>query len=249
MQHRLKPCGIQRRSVGHRAARRGEAGPRLPRLTPPAAGRATTSLSVLGVRVRRACPLIGLSSGLPCLINQTRSILARLGGAVEVSHGGWTRQVAIGDRPGQDPGSYVRSAMPAPAGNTGGTSWPPESGTLNVMGAACTNPGQAAQARRTMAITTSARRDSASYMFVSCARRFGPMASRNMDGGNNHVRPRRRPRHKFGKVGRKSRPAARSVAPLSFWSRRWNYGPAPSIPFGSRPFPSPQSPPISRTGK
>jgi hypothetical protein len=43
------------------------------------------------------------------------------------------------------------------------------------------------------------------------------MASRKMDGGNNHVRPRRRPRHKFGKVGRlKSRPAARSVAPLSF---------------------------------
>ena len=53
MQHRLKPCGIQRRSVGHRAARHGEAGPRLPRLTGPAAGWATTSLSVLGVRVRR----------------------------------------------------------------------------------------------------------------------------------------------------------------------------------------------------
>jgi hypothetical protein len=40
---------------------------------------------------------------------------------------------------------------------------------------------------------------------------------KKMDGGNNHVRPRRRPRHKFGKVGRlKNRPAARSVAPLSF---------------------------------
>jgi hypothetical protein len=69
-----------------------------------------------------------------------------------------------------------------------GTSWPPESGTLNDMGAACTNPGQTAEAVRAMAITTSVRRDSASFMFASSR---GGSSQRHslhrIDGGNIYL--------------------------------------------------------------
>jgi len=48
---------------------------------------------------------------------------------------------------------------------------------MNDMGAACANHDQAVQAGRTMAVTTNARRDSTSFMFVSCDRRL-PFAGR-----------------------------------------------------------------------
>jgi hypothetical protein len=86
-----------------------------------------------------------------------------------VGHGGWTRQAAVGDRPSHDSrgGMYVRSAVAVPEGNTGGTTWPPESGTLNDIGVACANLGQAAQARRTIVTAISARRDGALFMCVT----------------------------------------------------------------------------------
>ena len=86
--------------------------------------------------------------------DQSGSILARLGGTVELSHGGWTRQAAVGNRPGQDPrAGVVRQVGDTSAGGRRG--WyllAARKRHLERYGRACTNPGQATQVLRAVAV-------------------------------------------------------------------------------------------------